>query len=180
MVGEGDAVVDAEHQEEHGAADKQIPSMRPAQMRRLESSHANRCGDGEQAEAPDRFTEESFPPPPPSAPPQLAQRWRTNQAEVASAPASSKKLLVKNSSHDHETKEQGRNQQSGVSRSPSQDGSVCLNENYCGSSAVRPPPRIRFCTRSCKNLLSSCGRRKQPRPLLPPGGQGGKKLCICI
>lgn len=31
MIGEGENVVDAEHQEEHGAADKEIPSVRSAQ-----------------------------------------------------------------------------------------------------------------------------------------------------
>lgn len=31
MIGEGVTVVDAEHQEEHGAADKQIPSVRSEQ-----------------------------------------------------------------------------------------------------------------------------------------------------
>lgn len=108
MVGEGDAVVDAEHQEEQGAADKQIPSTRPAQMRRLQSPHANWCGGWEQAEAPDRFTEESFSPPPPSASPQRALRRWANQSEEAGTPASSKKLLVKDSSHNHEAKEQGR------------------------------------------------------------------------
>lgn len=63
-----------------------------------------------------------------------------------------------------------------VSRWPSQNESVCLNENHCGSSAVRPSPQIRLCIRSCKDLLSSSGKMKQLQPLIPPREQGGKKL----
>lgn len=93
MISEGVTVVDAEHQEEHGATDKHIPSERSTQYETLGIN--TRKAVQKASRSPDCTTKEGLSPPPPAASPQLAQRWRANQSQVASSMASSKELLVK-------------------------------------------------------------------------------------
>lgn len=53
MIREGVTVVDAEHQEEHQAADKQLPSVRSAQCETFGINTRKVMQKTEQAEAPD-------------------------------------------------------------------------------------------------------------------------------